>query len=109
MSSRLVSIDRGALAARLALVMIPLLAGCASFKATRRLDLSPFAQNTVGLIGEVQRANKPLEWVYLKKYESLPEVLQARRAAGPARDLMRGIALYSTQIVSIYESPLSET
>src|SRR5262249_26402530 len=89
-------------------VVLPL-AGCASFRSTRRLDVSPFAQNTVGLIGEVQRANKPLEWVYLKKYESLPAVLDARRAAGPARDLMRGIAIYSTQIVSIYESPLPES
>jgi hypothetical protein len=91
------------------LVMVPLLGGCASFKATRRLDVSPFAQNTVGLIGEVQRANRPLEWVYLKKYESLPSVLDARRTYAPARELMRGIAVYSTQIVSIYESPLPES
>ena len=93
----------------LVFALVPLLAGCASFKASRRLDVSPFAQNTVGLIGEVQRANKPLEWVYLKKYESLPEVLAARQMAGPARELMRGVAIYSTQIVSIYESPLSES
>ena len=91
------------------LVVVPLLAGCASFKATRRLDLSPFAQNTVGMIGEVQRANRPLEWVYLKKYESLPSVLATRQAVAPARDLMRGIATYSTQVVSIYESPISES
>lgn len=88
---------------------LPLLAGCASFKASRRLDVSPFAQNTVGLIGEVQRANKPLEWVYLKKYETLPVILDVRRAAAPARELMRGVAIYSTQIVSIYESPLPES
>ena len=89
--------------------MASLLTGCASFKATRRLDVSPFAQNTVGLIGEVQRANRPLEWVYLKKYETLPVVVDARRTYAPARELMRGIATYSTQIVSIYESPLSES
>ena len=102
---------RGPFAPRALLVLaaLPLLAGCASFKASRRLDVSPFAQNTVGLIGEVQRANKPLEWVYLKKYESLPEILDARRMAAPARELMRGIAIYSTQIVSIYESPLPES
>ena len=95
--------------AALVMVLMPVLAGCASFKATRRLDVSPFAQNTVGLIGEVQRANRPLEWVYLKKYESLPVILETRRMAAPARELMRGIATYSTQIVSIYESPLSES
>jgi len=102
---------RGALAPRVLLVLaaLPVLAGCASFKASRRLDVSPFAQNTVGLIGEVQRVNKPLEWVYLKKYESLPVVLDARRAYAPARELLRGVAIYSTQIVSIYESPLSDS
>ena len=93
----------------LLLAMASLLTGCASFKATRRLDVSPFAQNTVGLIGEVQRATQPLDWVYLKKYESLPVILEARQTYAPARELMRGIAIYSTQIVSIYESPLSES
>ena len=100
---------RPALTLGFAVALLSLLAGCASFRTSRRLDVSPFAQNTVGLIGEVQRANKPLEWVYLKKYESLPEVLEARRSAGPARELMRGVAIYSTQIVSIYESPLSDS
>jgi hypothetical protein len=47
--------------------------------------------------------------VYLKKYESLPAILEARRMYGPARELMRGIAIYSTQIVSIYESPLPDS
>jgi len=108
---RLQSPFRAAFAPRALLVLaaLPLLAGCASFKASRRLDVSPFAQNTVGLIGEVQRANRPLEWVYLKKYESLPVIVDARRTYAPARELMRGIAIYSTQIVSIYESPLSES
>jgi hypothetical protein len=100
---------RPAVAPSFALACVALLAGCASFKASRRLDVSPFAQNTVGLIGEVQRANRPLEWVYLKKYESLPVILDARRTYAPARELMRGIAIYSTQIVSIYESPLSDS
>jgi hypothetical protein len=100
---------RPALQLSIALAALSLLTGCASFKASRRLDVSPFAQNTVGLIGEVQRANKPLEWVYLKKYEALPQVLEARRSSGPARELMRNIAIYSTQIVSIYESPLPES
>lgn len=111
MHVRRVSPPRGAIARLLvvALVMVPGLVGCASFRATRRLDVSPFAQNTVGMIGEVQRANKPLEWVYLKKYESLPAVLEARQSAAPARELMRGVATYSTQIVSIYESPLPES
>jgi hypothetical protein len=98
------------LARLLALVVLaPLAAGCASFKSTQRLDVGPFAENTVGMIGEVQRATKPVVWTYLKKYESLPVIQDVREAYAPARTLMRGVALYSTQIVSIYESDLSES
>jgi hypothetical protein len=92
----------------IALVM-PLAAGCASFKSSTRLDVGPFAENTVGMIGEVQRATKPVVWTYLKKYESLPSIRDVRQAYAPARTLMRGVALYSTQIVSIYESDLSDS
>ncbi len=90
------------------LVAVPFLAGCASFKSTKRLDVGPFAENTVGMIGEVQRATKPVVWTYLKKYEQVPTVVEIRKAYAPARFLMRGVALYSTQVVSIYESNLSE-
>ena len=89
-------------------MLAPLLAGCSTFKASKRLDVGPFAENTVGMIGEVQRATKPVVWIHLKKYDTLPSVTDVRRAYAPARTLMRGVALYSTQIVSIYESSLAE-
>jgi hypothetical protein len=84
-------------------------AGCSSFKTSRGIDVAPFAQNTVGMIGEVQRVSKPVVWVQLKPYESLPSVQAVREANLPTRALMRGVALYSTQIVSIYGSPISES
>ena len=89
-------------------LLAPLLAGCSSFRASKRLDVGPFAENTVGMIGEVQRATKPVVWIQLKKYDSTPSVTDVRRAYAPARKLMRGVALYSTQIVSIYESSLPD-
>ena len=101
--------SREADAGLLALALVAALAaGCKSFKSTQRLDVGPFAENTVGMIGEVQRATKPLVWTHLKQYESLPSVQLVREAYAPVRTLMRGVALYSTQIVSIYESDLPE-
>ena len=97
--------DAGLLALALIAAFAP---GCRSFKSTQRLDVGPFAENTVGMIGEVQRATKPLVWTHLKQYESLPSVQLVREAYAPVRTLMRGVALYSTQIVSIYESDLPE-
>lgn len=101
--------SRAAHPGRLALALIvALAAGCSSFKSTQRLDVGPFAENTVGMIGEVQRATKPVVWTRLKQYESLPSIRVVREAYAPVRTLMRGVALYSTQIVSIYESDLPE-
>ena len=100
---------RGAPARWLLLTLVTTtLASCASFRSSKRLDVGPFAENTVGMIGEVQRATKPVVWVHLKKYDATPTVSDVRRAFSPARTLMRGVALYSTQVVSIYESSLSE-
>jgi len=81
---------------------------CATFRSSTRLDVGPFAENTIGLIGEVQRTTQPVVWVHLRPYESLPSVIEARRAILPTRALMRSVALYSTQVVSIYESDVSD-
>jgi hypothetical protein len=92
----------------LAVVFLPLMTGCATFKSSTRLDVGPFAENTIGLIGEVQRVCRPIVWVHLREYESLPSVNEARRAMLPTRLLMRSVALYSTQVVSIYESDIPD-
>ena len=109
MTSRVHGVLRATASRRLVwALLVPLLAGCASFRESKRLDVGPFAENTVGMIGEVQRATKPAIWIHLKKYDHLASVTDVRRAYAPARTLMRGVALYSTQVVSIYESPLAE-
>jgi hypothetical protein len=109
MSTHLPSASRPALVLLFALILVaPLLAGCATFQSKKGLDVGPFAENTVGMIGEVQRATKPVVWVHLQKYEGAPSVLEVRRTSMPVRTLMRNVALYSTQVVSIYEARLPE-
>jgi hypothetical protein len=109
MSRDLHSRARCAFRALTLLGLVAVAPGCSTFKATKGIDVAPFAQNTVGMVGEVQRAAKPLVWVQLKKYEALPSVVDVRQAFLPTRSLMRGIALYSTQVVSIYSSPISDS
>jgi hypothetical protein len=91
-----------------ALMAVGPLAGCATFGGSRRLDLGPFSENTLGMIGELQTFNRPTTWTRLKKYQTLPSVLAADQSVGRVRVLMRGVALYSIQITSLYDSPLSE-
>jgi hypothetical protein len=60
------------------------------------------------MIGELQTFTRPAMWTHLKKYQTLPSVAAAQQSVGRVRVLMRGVALYSIQITSLYDSPLSE-
>src|SRR5258705_4478235 len=90
--------------ARTGLSTGPLLLGaCSAFESRRKLDAGPFAENTVSMAGEVQRYNRPPAWVYLEEFRALPSVETARREAVVLRDLLRGISLYSTQVVALHD------
>jgi hypothetical protein len=86
-----------------------LMGGCSAFQGSKKVDVAPFSENTVGMLGEMQKFNRPVQWIYLRKYQDLPSVDAARQEILPIRDLMRGVGLYSTQVVSLYDSPLSES
>ena len=91
-----------------ALAAATFLSGCAAFTGSKRVDVSPFSENTVGMLGELQKFNRPVTWIYLRKYQNLPTVTATRQAVQPIRTLMRGVGLYSTQVVALYDSPLPE-
>ena len=92
----------------LAVPFLSMMTSCATFKSSTHLDVGPFAENTIGLIGEVQSATRPVVWIHLRGYESLASVSEARQAVLPTRILMRSVALYSTQVVALYESDVSD-
>jgi hypothetical protein len=91
------------------LLALVFLAGCARFKGSKTIDMAPFAENTNTMVGEIQRVNRPPTWTYLKPYRDRPSVVSVREAAAPVRQLLAGIALYSSQIVALSESPHSES
>jgi hypothetical protein len=91
-----------------ALIAAGLLSGCATFRGSKRIDVGPFSENTSGMVGALQRFNRPAVWTHLKKYQTLPSVKQVQQSVARARMLTRGVALYSSQIVAVYQSPLSE-
>lgn len=99
---------------RAALLMITvlaagvLLAGCSRLRGSRRLDVGPFSENTVGMVGELQKLYRPAMWTRLKKYQTLETVTTAQETVNKVRVLMRGITFYSTQVAALYEAPMSE-
>lgn len=90
------------------LVTLGPLVGCATFGGSRRIDLGPFSENTLGMIGQLQTFNRPTVWTHLEKYQALPSVVAAQQSVGRVRVLMRGVALYSAQVAALHDSPLSD-
>jgi hypothetical protein len=82
--------------------------GCSIFSGSKRVDMQPFAENTVTAIGEMRRIEAPPIWVRLRPYFAHPSVLEARATAKPLLDLVRGVNAYSLQVVSLNESRISE-
>ncbi len=83
--------------------------GCSHFRESRKVDMTPFADNTITTIVEVQRLQKPVSWVQLRRYRTAPSVVKTQQDVAPIRQLMRNIAFYSAQLVSLNDAAISET
>jgi hypothetical protein len=90
------------------IALAAVLAACSQFKESKKFDPAPFAENTISMAGEIQRYNRPPPWVYLNEYRLRPSVETARKSAVELRDLLRTIALYSTQVVALHEARIGE-
>jgi hypothetical protein len=82
--------------------------GCSYFRGTKKLDMQPFAENTVTSIGELRKIEAPPVWIRLRPYFAHPAVLEARATAKPLLNLVRGVNIYSLQLVSLNESRVAD-
>jgi hypothetical protein len=82
--------------------------GCSYFTASKRVDMQPFAENTVTAIGEMRKMEAPPVWIRLRPYFSHPTILEARSAAKPLFEIVRAINAYSLQVVSLNESRIPD-
>ncbi len=84
-------------------------AACSSFKGSRRLDMGPFAENTVNMLAEAQKTVQPFDWNYLREYRPEANRGPADKDVVLVRSVFRGIGLYSVQVVSLSRASMSET
>src|SRR5689334_2543504 len=94
-------------AAALALLALSA-SGCSYFMSSKKLDMQPFAENTVTAIGEMRRIEAPPVWIRLRPYFAHATVLEARKTAKPLLELVRGVNLYSLQVVSLNEARIPD-
>jgi hypothetical protein len=82
--------------------------GCTYFSSSKRLDMQPFAENTVTAIGELRRLDRPVSWVRLRAYQKHPAVEEARAEYVPLRNLLQGVTTYSLQLVALNDARTSD-
>lgn len=99
------TVTRGVLAGLGLLVAVSSLSGCSAFRGSRRIDMTPFAENTSLMFAEAAKLNRPFRMKYLKPYANVPETAELARQAQPLREAMRGLAMYSNQVVALSSSP----
>ena len=97
---------RRLLAAASVVMVMTLLGGCAKFSASRKMDAGPFGENVTVMIGDItSEVRKPF---YIKKYIYGPSAEEYQAEWLNMRKSLRNIVLYSTQVVNIAQSPMTE-
>jgi len=88
------------------IVVLSLLGGCAKFSASRKMDAGPFGENVTVMIGDItSEVRKPF---YIKKYIYGPSAEEYQKEWQSMRKMLRNIVLYSTQVVNVAQSPMTE-
>ncbi len=77
------------------------LTGCSVFQSSRQIDMNPFAENTAAMFAEAAKVGRPPTWNYLKPYKELPELQAIRVKSAPVIIGLRGIVMYSNQLVAL--------
>jgi hypothetical protein len=102
------TVPRRASLATTLLVLVVVSSGCSVFGRSRKLDMQPFAENTVTAIGEMRKLEAPPIWIRLRPYFFHPSIVETRAITKPLIELVRGVNSYSLQVVSLNESRIAE-
>ena len=78
------------------------------FLETKRVDVGPFADNTMKLVADVNPGSGPAQILFIRPYLPVPSALELRREWTGFQALLRAVVDYATQVVSIAESNLDE-
>jgi hypothetical protein len=91
-----------------AIVFTFIMSSCSVFQSSRRMDMSPFSENTRTLFAEAIKIERPFQFKHLRPYTTIPEFQEMQKAAPPILQALRGIVYYSNQVVAINNSKLTE-
>jgi len=72
------------------------------------MDMTPFAENTSMMFVEAAQVVRPHRQIYLKPYMGIPEVNAIRDRSLPVLGGLRGLVMYSNQVVALNMSKKSD-
>lgn len=85
-----------------------LLNGCSYFKSSQRIDMAPFAENTISLVADISYGLNKGHAIHLRKYMHGEPIKEYQYHWERMRPVLRGIATYSLALVTISKSNMSE-
>ncbi len=91
----------------IAALLLIALAGCASFKSSKRMNLAPFAEDMIAVAGDIQYGLGQTYSVYLRGYGETPEAVRMAVMATKIRSIIRGAISYALEVVALADSRLS--
>jgi hypothetical protein len=87
------------------LILFGMITGCSTFKKTTEANLTPFAEQTITMAGNVNYGFMSVRAVYTRQYlEQTPEVVELVNMTQDIRKIMRGIVAYSIQVVTLSQA-----
>jgi hypothetical protein len=89
------------------LVIALTITNCSYLKESRRINLAPFADNTISMIADIRYGLDDVRPVYIYPHIHGPGVDSMRIRVQKLRAVVRGMVAYSIELVSISESSLS--
>jgi len=72
------------------------------------MDMTPFAENTSAMFVEAAQVVRPHRRIHLKPYMSIPEANAIRERSQPVLRGLRGLVMYSNQVVALNMSKKSD-
>ncbi len=89
-------------------VSVCMASGCSKFRGSRTMDMTPFAENTSMMFAKAANVGRPFRTVYLTPYMNVREVKDIRSHSVPVLTGLRGLLLYSNQLVALNMSQKSD-
>jgi len=85
-----------------------ILVGCSAFQSTKKINIAPFAENAVSIVGEIEYGLSKGRAIHIRSFLDGPNVQEYEKTWQKLSMFLKGIVAYSIKVVTISMSDLDE-